>query len=73
MYNLVIQERLGVPRNTVVKSLCCSESNNAVNDSRSIDSGDTIDDRDDHCILFTVVTKGKITFLFLCPLQCKYL
>lgn len=58
-----------VPRKAVVESLCCSKANNGVNDSCSIYRGDAIDDRDDHCILFTVVTKGKRQFY--CYLQCS--
>lgn len=70
MYNWT--KRHNVPRKTVVKSLCCSEANNGINDSCSIDGGDAIDDRDDHCILFTVVTKGK-NAVFLFTVQCNYL
>lgn len=62
-----------VPRKAVVESLCCSKANNGVNDSCSIYRGDAIDDRDDHCILFTVVTKGKKAILLLFAVQCKWL
>lgn len=58
-----------VPRNAAVVSLCCSEANNGVNDSCTEYRGHTIDDRDDKCILFTVVTKGKRQFY--CALQCN--
>lgn len=61
MYSLT-KKRHTVPRKTVVKSLCCSEANDCVNDSRSIDRGDTIDDGDDHCVLFTVVTEKEMQF-----------
>ena len=61
MYN-VTKKRHDLPRKTAVKSLCCPEASNGVNDSRNKDSGDTIDDGDDHCIPFTVVTKGIMQF-----------
>ena len=50
-----------IPRNTAVESLCRSEPDNGVNDSCRKDRGETIDDGDDHCVLFTVVAKGEIS------------
>lgn len=55
-----------VPREAAVESLCCSEANNGVNDSCTVYRCHTIDDRDDKCILFTVVTKGKDNFTVIC-------